>query len=112
MDGSQKLPQRLLGTIADDLADGRLPNGLILAVAAWMRYVGGVDEKGDAIDVRDPKAEQLKAADGVTELLAFRDIFGEALAENPAFRAPLTAAYERLKSKGARAAVAEYLTQS
>ena len=29
---------------------------LALAVAAWMRYVGGVDESGDPIDVRDPLA--------------------------------------------------------
>lgn len=111
MDGSQKLPQRLLGTIADNLAQGHLPNGLILAVAAWMRYVGGTDEKGDPIDVRDPMADQLKAADGVFDLLGFRDIFSETLAQNPAFRAPLTAANVRLQSQGARAAVKEYIAQ-
>ena len=44
MDGSQKLPQRILGTIADNRAAGRPCPGLTLAVAAWMRYVGGVDE--------------------------------------------------------------------
>ena len=48
MDGSQKLPQRILGTIADDRAAGRPCPGLTLAVAAWMRYVGGVDERGAA----------------------------------------------------------------
>ncbi len=44
MDGSQKLPQRILGTIADNLAAGRPSPGLSLAVAGWMRYVGGIDE--------------------------------------------------------------------
>lgn len=109
MDGSQKLPQRLLGTITDNLARGHLPNGLILAVAAWMRYVGGTDENGGPIDVRDPLADQLARADGVVDLLEMRGIFSEELAQNPAFRAPLTAAYARLKSMGARAAVQDYI---
>ncbi len=65
MDGSQKLPQRLLGTIRDCLKRG-LPFGrLALGVAGWMRYVAGVDEKGAAIDVRDPLAAHLRElADG------------------------------------------------
>jgi fructuronate reductase len=37
MDGSQKLPQRILGTLADNLAANRPSPGLTLAVAAWMR---------------------------------------------------------------------------
>ena len=39
MDGSQKLPQRLLGTVRDRLAAGAPIERLALAVAAWMRYV-------------------------------------------------------------------------
>ena len=54
MDGSQKLPQRLLGTIRDNLAAGRSIDRLALSVAGWMRYVYGRDEKGAAIDVADP----------------------------------------------------------
>ena len=56
MDGSQKLPQRLLGTVRDNLAAGRPIDRLALAVAAWMRYVGGVDEAGREIIVSDPLA--------------------------------------------------------
>ncbi|MGH8851220.1 MAG: mannitol dehydrogenase family protein [Casimicrobiaceae bacterium] len=37
MDGSQKLPQRLLGTVRDNLAAGRPFDLLALAVAGWMR---------------------------------------------------------------------------
>ncbi len=54
MDGSQKLPQRLLGTIRDNLAAGRPIDRLALSVAGWMRYVYGRDEKGATIDVADP----------------------------------------------------------
>ena len=39
MDGSQKLPLRLLGTVRDRLAAGATPEWASLAVAAWMAYV-------------------------------------------------------------------------
>ena len=45
MDGSQKLPQRLLGTIRDCLSFRRRSTGSRSASPAWMRYVTGVDEK-------------------------------------------------------------------
>lgn len=115
MDGSQKLPQRLLGTVADSLAAGRPFPGLALAVAAWMAYVRGTDEAGKAIDVRDPLAQILalrsqgSVEDRVDGLLGLRAIFPEALAGNPDFRTALTAALATLTASGARAAVSEYL---
>lgn len=110
MDGSQKLPQRILGTVSENLAAGRVPKGLCLAIAAWMRYVGGTDEKGDPIDVRDPLAAELKslndAADRpsgkVAALLSVRKVFPEELAKNETFRETLTETYEGLTAKGAR----------
>ncbi|CAN0371187.1 unnamed protein product, partial [Phaeothamnion confervicola] len=39
MDGSQKLPQRLLGTMQDRLRQGLPVHTHALAVAGWMRYV-------------------------------------------------------------------------
>ena len=59
MDGSQKLPQRLLSTIRERLSRGQPIGRLAIAVAAWIRYVGGVDEAGRPIDVRDPLAAQM-----------------------------------------------------
>ena len=46
MDGSQKLPQRLLATARERLARGLGIGRLALAIAAWIRYAGGTDEKG------------------------------------------------------------------
>jgi len=108
MDGSQKLPQRLLGTIRDNLAAGRAVPRLALAVAGWMRYVGGVDEKGAAIEVKDPLASELRAAfdagdspvQKVANLLAIRDIFDADLAANPEFRTVVTTSFEALTAKG------------
>jgi fructuronate reductase len=110
MDGSQKLPQRILGTMSENLAAGRPVSGLALAVAAWMRYVGAIDETGAPIDVRDPLADRLRAlSDGAAEpagkvaaLLEVREVFPPGLAADPAVREGLTAAYAALVAKGAR----------
>jgi fructuronate reductase len=113
MDGSQKLPQRILGTIADNRRAPRPCPGLTLAVAAWMRYVAGTDEKGAAIDVRDPLADRLKAlsaaasdaAGRVDALLGVKEVFPPGLAADRGFRDDLAAALGALEAGGARAAV-------
>ncbi len=46
MDGSQKLPQRLLGTVRDRLAAGAPLAHLPLAVAGWIRYASGTRRAG------------------------------------------------------------------
>ncbi|MEV6412452.1 mannitol dehydrogenase family protein [Kribbella sp. NPDC051718] len=62
MDGSVKLPVRLLGTIRDRLAANAEPRLAGLAVAAWMVYVaGGVDAKGNVLKLDDPQAGKLQA---------------------------------------------------
>jgi fructuronate reductase len=111
MDGSQKLPQRLLGTIRDRLESGAPIDRLALGVAAWMRYVTGRDERGQPIDVRDPFADRLKAlADEAgpvatrlaPALLGVREIFGDDLPRNPVFTGVVTSALDRLLTQGAR----------
>lgn len=115
MDGSQKLPQRLLGTIRDRLKAGQPITRLALGVAAWMRYVTGVDEAGSEIDVRDPHALKMHAiaADAGDDpvalyegLSALTEIFGSDLAANPAFRGTVISHLESLFDQGAKATVA------
>lgn len=115
MDGSQKLPQRLLGTIRDRLKAGAPFPRLALGVAAWMRYVTGIDERGQPIDVRDPLAPRLRGlADEAgpdaerlaSALLAVREVFGD-LGNDPRFAAVVTEALRALFAVGARRCVAE-----
>lgn len=112
MDGSQKLPQRILGTIAESRAAGRAVPGLTLAVAAWMRYASGRDERGAAIEVKDPLAPRLAAlwrddpAQTVAGFLAVAEVFPPALRDDAGFAANLTAALSGLVRDGARAMVA------
>lgn len=112
MDGSQKLPQRLLGTVADDLAAGRPCPGLALAVAAWMTYVSGTGLDGRPIEVKDPLAADLRARatgpDPVAALLDLRAVFPEALARDARFREAVAQAHAALAARGARTIVEEY----
>jgi len=115
MDGSQKLPQRILGSLAANIAAGRPSPALCLAVAAWMRYVGGVDEKGQTIDVRDPMADHLRAVSDsadtpkgkVAALLRVRDVFPADLAAT--LQRPVTTGATRLCEDGTRAAIKKVL---
>ncbi|WP_183210124.1 mannitol dehydrogenase family protein [Aurantimonas endophytica] len=117
MDGSQKLPQRLLGTVRDRLGAGAPIDRLALGVAAWMRYVTAVDEKGAAIDVRDPMADRLKAIGEVAgrdpeklaaAYLGVEEIFGRDLAASDDFVRPVVAALAALLDRGAAATVSQY----
>ncbi|MCB9947313.1 MAG: mannitol dehydrogenase family protein [Rhodospirillaceae bacterium] len=121
MDGSQKLPQRLLGTVRDRLAAGRSIARLALAVAGWMRYVTGIDEAGRPIEVSDPLAGDLRRladqagrdpAALADALLSVKAVFGSDLPQNMAFRSTVTSALGTLIHQGARATVAAYAGMS
>jgi fructuronate reductase len=130
MDGSQKLPQRLLGTVADRLAAGGTPMWAGLAVAAWMRHVwAGSADDGHPFPVDDPLAPLLRsrlaeagvvgevaagegagqAAQVVGALLGIREVFDD-LAESAALRSLLTGHLAHLARDGARRTAAALLS--
>ncbi len=114
MDGSQKIPQRLGGSLKYHLANGSDFSWIAAGIAGWMRYVSAVDEKGNPIDVRDPMAEQLKAicdehglnASVVPALLSVEAIFWPEVGQNPQVIEAISKAYQSLVDNGARATVA------
>ena len=116
MDGSQKLPQRLLSTMHDRLQQGLPIETHALAVAGWMRYVTACDEHCKDIDVRDPIAAKLadiaQEAGPVAErlapaLLAVGSVFGTLGADSRMANA-VTGALARLYQHGARRTLAPY----
>lgn len=115
MDGSQKLPQRILATVRANLAAGRPVELAALAVAGWMRYVRGDDEKGQPISVSDPLAPRfavVAAASGkdpaahARGLLAFSAIFGDDLPHDERFTRPVIRWLTMLCADGAASTVA------
>ena len=112
MDGSQKLPQRILHTVRDCLRHGAPIDTLALAVAGWMRYASGVDEYGKIIEVRDPLSVELASAASATHgapaalcqrLLGFGAIFGDDLPRAATFTGRVQRHLESLFANGTRA---------
>ena len=122
MDGSQKLPQRLLDTIRDRLRTGDDIQRLTLAVAAWLHYLRGVDEQGGRYVIQDPLAARLaklvSRADVAARasapsaaahrramvLASFKPVFGE-LGKSPEFVEALATHLETLREHGVMHAV-------
>jgi fructuronate reductase len=120
MDGSQKLPQRILNTVRDRLANGGSIRHLTLAVAGWMRYASGVDERGQPITVSDPLADRYAAiaanAGGDARrlakgLLGLAAIFGEDLRASPVFVEATTHHLESLLRRGVAATLGDHLAR-
>ncbi|MXP53600.1 mannitol dehydrogenase family protein [Pantoea sp. Seng] len=119
-DGTQKLPQRLLDSVRWHLRNGTSCDYLLLGVAGWIRYVSGVDEQGQTIEIRDPLKDQLASivahsedgADRVKALIGLKAVFGDDLLHQTAFVARVTELYQQLVVQGARATVQALVTQA
>jgi fructuronate reductase len=113
MDGSQKVPQRLLATIRDRIAAGAPIERLGLALAGWLHYLRGVDEAGRAYAIDDPLAGALQTlwrrCDGLPDararaeqLTRFIPVFGD-LAGEPRLVDALGPALQSLRERGVAA---------
>ncbi|MFD1070670.1 mannitol dehydrogenase family protein [Luteimonas composti] len=110
-DGSQKIPVRLLGTIADALAAGHDIDRLCLPVAGWLHFVARQARSGEALvdPLQAPLLEAGRRATGdaahdVETFLRLQPVFG-ALAGDARFVEALRGAYATL-APGDAAAVA------
>lgn len=103
MDGSQKLPQRILVSLRERLARGLPCPALATAIAGWMHLVVKVAHTPGST-LNDPLADvilskariSLKSNEIVGELLSIQKIFGTDLATNTSFVSALILAFERL----------------
>ncbi len=118
MDSSQKLPQRLLGTIRDRLHAGAPIERLGLAVAAWIHYLRGRDEAGAPYPIQDPLAGALAAALAAARAAATEAeriasfctatpaVFGADLGRDARFLSTLARHTVALRERGVRATLA------
>nr|WP_050901712.1 mannitol dehydrogenase family protein [Microbulbifer agarilyticus] len=100
MDGSQKIPQRWLGTLRYQLDRKGPISAISFTLANWFRYVSAVDEQGNAIEVSDPLAQELKEiwdqfkpagnAAVVKAFLEFAPVFGKDLKHSARLHASIT----------------------
>jgi fructuronate reductase len=116
MDGSQKIPPRLLGTIAARIDAAQPFPRLALAIAAWMTFLRGHADDGTRFEIKDPLAAKLQGLatsacgkpDALLDaLLPVQEIFPAALAGEPRFRNALREALQALHN-GTRSAIVTY----
>ena len=114
MDGTQKLPQRLVEPAIATLRSGRSLDAYAFAVAAWMRYCLGMTEEGQTYALRDPREAEigaLLAGSGrdagsiVDRLLALPGQFPDELSGAPEWRAAVRTRLETMLAQGIRAAI-------
>jgi mannitol 2-dehydrogenase len=91
MDGASKFPKFLVPTIVEQIKRGNNPHYCALAVGAWIRYLGGYDEKNKPITLQDALAVELKLSElavktkpSAKEILSVNQVFGN-LSENAQF---------------------------
>jgi fructuronate reductase len=119
-DGTQKMPQRLLDSIRWHLINESIQYDLLLlGVAAWMRYITGIDEQGNEIKIKDPLHVELSRIllenstieSRVKALLGVDCIFGDDFSQNQCIVLKLISLWEILNSHGAKATVKYVLSK-
>jgi mannitol 2-dehydrogenase len=106
--GSTKMPAYLLPSLGEAVEQGLPHEALTLALAAWIRYLTGVDFEGREIEVQDARWDELRplaegAATDPRPLLEVRDVFG-GLVDDKAFVERLTGTIRILDARGPVAA--------
>ena len=115
MDGTQKLPQRLVEPATVALTRGLPLEAYAFAVAAWMRYVLGMNESGQKYALRDPREAEIARLIGgagdagsiVDRLLGLPGLFSEELSGSETWRSAVKSRLETMLAKDMRAAIGE-----
>jgi fructuronate reductase len=119
MDGSQKLPQRLLATAVALVERGREPEAVALGVAAWMRWQGGRTDAGESYVVDDPLASSTARllaqsedpAEQVRALMSLEAVFPERLRTDEQFATLVGRHLKSLQEIGAMATVERFVSR-
>ena len=118
MDGSQKLPQRLLETVTYLLDNQKTFQGLALAIAGWIKYMTGIDLNGATIDVCDPLANDFAmvsqksktSEDYVDFILDQSKVFPANLRDSSTFRIEIQQSYKFLEQYGSLVSIQKLLS--
>ena len=114
LNGSDKLPKFILGSLRDKLAQGGSVTYLSFAIALWFRYLNGTNEQGHPLPIDDPMAlplteKALIGKDDPTPLLTIDTIFGD-LSNSPAFVTAVTHHLQALYALGTRETLSRLLS--
>lgn len=113
-DGSRKIPNMMLEPVAELQQEGNATPCAAFAVAAWLRFLQGTDEQGEAVPIDDPRADDIstaaKASDSSPEpFLSLDFVFPESLGPESSFGEAVSRWYVAIRELGTRKALGKLL---
>ncbi|QDC10806.1 mannitol dehydrogenase family protein [Oceanicola sp. D3] len=113
MDGTEKLPQRILAPAEVAVSKGHSVEPFAFAIAAWMRYAMGKTDAGEAFELRDPREAELRrfandtddTATTVSNLMEMPGLFPKSLIANPRLHRSVTAKLDAMRQSGMAGAI-------
>jgi mannitol 2-dehydrogenase len=113
LDGSNRQPKFIVPSLRDNLAAGRVPEGLILLSAFWCHYCAGLTDSGTPIPPNDPDWNALQARAKAAQSdpsawLAMAPVYGD-LAGNTAFAKAFAAHLAAIRRDGTKATLTRFL---
>jgi len=114
MDGSQKIPNFLVPALEHQLASGGSIKWIAFALAAWYRYLRGMDESGVAIEIIDPMKEVLVSRARISgmeamHLLSVQEIFGQRVSADSRVVTAMQDCLDEIYRVGTRQALSQLL---
>ncbi|MCW5851563.1 MAG: mannitol dehydrogenase family protein [Anaerolineae bacterium] len=109
-DGSKKAHNFIVPPLEEALAAGGSVQHIAFALAAWFRYLRGVDEQGQPIAIVDPLATELtervrQSPHDPTPLLAVEPVFGPHLVANSRLVSTVKDCLDKIERWGVRQAM-------
>ena len=113
-EGSARIPKFVLPSIVEQLSRGGSTTRLSFTVAAWFRYLTGLDDEGRPLPMAEPLLATLgdlarKGGPDPRALLSLHSLFGDILPNSPVFVAELAGHLRCFYEKGAKASLARVL---
>ncbi|HKJ63118.1 MAG TPA: mannitol dehydrogenase family protein [Hyphomicrobiales bacterium] len=113
MDGTEKLPQRILSPAIEAMREGQDIRPFAFAVACWMRYCLGRTDSGETYALRDPREAEIRAclesastADAITARLHnLPDLFDQRLVSSNLWCSGVSERLETMLRSGIAAAI-------
>lgn len=116
MDGSEKIVNAIAPVIEYQIENGGSLKYIAFAIAAWYRYLIGVDESGNTIEIVDPMAKDLSLLANANpqdpkEFLSIAQIFGEKASQNNEFVNQVREKLALINEMGTKNALTKLLQQ-
>jgi mannitol 2-dehydrogenase len=116
LDGSNRQPKFIVPSVHDNLAAGRVPDGLALLSALWCRYCAGVTDNGTPIPPNDPDWDRLTeraqaARENPAVWLAMQAVYGDCAA-HPGFADRFAHHLRDVWARGTAAVLTGYLARN